>query len=283
MNRTAVFIVGGYAFALIGLGAGYVPDLASAQVAVTARQASSPLAGFDTCTAPPLHTMKVWRAKFSAVGIYIGGEDMACSYGNLSAGWVRAVKAMGWSLLPIYVGPQPSCDRYAGRINPKVAAAQGRIAGAFAVKHAKAFGIGKGSPIYYDIESYNRKNSRCASAVLTFLDAWDRKLRAEGYISGVYSSADAAIVSLESTKRINGHPLAKPKAVWIAFWNNKENLTAAPYLKGSAWARTDLSKQYSGPHKVKVGGIALNVDADLINSPAVHARRAKAPPHPRGR
>jgi hypothetical protein len=283
MNRTAVFIVGGYAFALIGLGAGYVPDLASAQVAATAKQASGPLVGFDTCTAPPLHTMKVWRAKFSAVGIYIGGEDMACSYGNLSAGWVRAVKAMGWSLLPIYVGPQPSCDRYTGRINPKVAAAQGRIAGAFAVKHAKAFDIGKGSPIYYDIESYNRKNSRCASAVLTFLDAWDRKLHAEGYISGVYSSADAAIVSLESTKRINGHPLAKPKAVWIAFWNNKENLTAAPYLKGSAWARMDTSKQYSGPHKVKVGGIALNVDADLINSPAVHSKRAKAPPHPRGR
>ncbi len=42
MHRTAVFIVGGYAFALIGLGAGYVPDLASAQVAVTAKQASGP-------------------------------------------------------------------------------------------------------------------------------------------------------------------------------------------------------------------------------------------------
>ena len=280
MHRTAVFIVGGFTFAFIGLAAGYVPDPASADVAVTAKQASSPIAGFDTCTAPSLHTMKVWRAKFSAVGIYIGGEDMACSYGNLSAAWVRAVKAMGWSLLPIYVGPQPSCDRYAGRINPKVAAAQGRIAGAFAVKHAKALGIGKGSPIYYDIEAYNRKNSRCANAVLTFLDAWDRKLHAKGYISGVYSSADSAIISLEKNNRVNGHRLAKPQAIWVALWNNKENLSAAPYLKGSAWARKDTSKQYSGPHRVKVGGIALNVDADLIDSPVV---RAKSPPHPRGR
>ncbi|MGH3222492.1 MAG: hypothetical protein ACRDPY_27995, partial [Streptosporangiaceae bacterium] len=101
MHRTAVFIVGGYAFAFIGMGVGYAPDLASAEVAVTAKPAAGPIAGFDTCTAPPLHTMKAWRAKFSAVGIYIGGEDMACSYGNLSAAWVRSVKAMGWSLLPI--------------------------------------------------------------------------------------------------------------------------------------------------------------------------------------
>jgi hypothetical protein len=278
MHRTAVFIVGGSAFALIGMGAGSAQDLASAQAVVTAKHASSPIAGFDTCTAPPLHTMKVWRAKFSAVGIYIGGEDMACSYGNLSAAWVRAVTAMGWSLLPIYVGPQPSCDHYSGRINPKVAAAQGRLAARFAERHAKAFGIGKGSPIYYDIEAYNRKNSRCANAVLTFLDAWDRQLHAEGYLPGLYSSADSAIVSLERTSRINGHRLAKPQAVWVALWNNKKNLTAAPYLKGSAWSPADTSKQYSGPHKVKVGGIALNVDADLIDSPVV-----RAPPHHRGR
>ena len=271
MHRTAVFIVAGYAFAFIGMGAGYAPDLASAEVAVTAKHAAGPIAGFDTCTAPPLHTMKVWRAKFSAVGIYIGGEDMACSYGNLSAAWVRSVKAMGWSLLPIYVGPQPSCDHYSGRINPKVAAAQGRLAARFAVRHAKEFGIGKGSPIYYDIEAYNRKNSRCANAVLTFLDAWDRKLHAEGYVPGVYSSADSAIVSLQKASRINGHRLAKPQCVWVALWNNKQNLSASPYLKGSPWRRTDTSKQYTGPHKVKVGGIALNVDVDLIDSPAVRA------------
>jgi hypothetical protein len=275
MHRTAVFIVGGYAFASIGMATGYSPNLARGDLTVAAAHAPAPMAGFDTCSAPPLSTMRVWRAKFSAVGIYIGGEDMACSYGNLSAAWVGAVKAMGWSLLPIYVGPQPSCDGYSGRINPRVAAAQGRIAGEFAVKHAKAFGIGKGSPIYYDIEAYNRKNSRCANAVLTFLDAWDRQLKAKGYVSGVYSSADSAVVSLESTSRINGHRLAKPRCVWVALWNNKANLSASPYLKGSAWRQADLSKQYSGPHKVKVGGIALNIDADLIDSPVVHASRPK--------
>ncbi len=267
MHRTAAFIVGGYALASIGMGTAQTP----AMVATTAH-ASSPIAGFDTCTAPPLHTMRVWRAKFSAAGIYIGGEDMACSYGNLSAAWVRAAKAMGWSLLPIYVGPQPSCDRYSGRINPKVAAAQGRLAARFAVRHAKAFGIGKGSPIYYDIEAYNRKNSRCANAVLMFLNAWDRELRAKGYISGVYSSADSAIISLDSTNRINGHRLVKPQCVWVALWNNKKNLSASPYLKGSAWSRTSLSKQYSGPHVVKIGGIALSVDVDLVNGPVVRAR-----------
>jgi len=282
MHRTAVFIVGGYAFASIGMGTGYSP-LAHGHLAAAAARAPGPMAGFDTCTAPALRTMRVWRAKFSAAGIYIGGEDMACSYGNLSAAWVRAVRAIGWSLLPIYVGPQPSCDRYSGRINPKVAAAQGRIAADFAVQHAKAFGIGKGSPIYYDIEAYNRKNSRCANAVLAFLDAWDRQLHAKGYVSGVYSSADSAIISLDSTNRINGHRLAKPQAIWIALWNNQKNLTASPYLHPPAWSRADTSKQYTGPHRVKVGGIALDVDADLIDSPVVHASRPKAAPHPRGR
>jgi len=283
MHRTAVFIVGGYAFASIGMGTGYSPYLAGAELAVAAAHASGPITGFDTCTAPALRTMRVWRAKFSAVGIYIGGEDMACLYGNLSGAWVRAVQAMGWSLLPIYVGPQPSCDRYSGRINPKVAAAQGRIAANFAVQHAKALGIGKGSPIYYDIEAYNRTNSQCANGVLTFLDAWDRQLHAKRYVSGVYSSADSALVSLESTNRINGHRLVKPQAIWVALWNNRKNLSASPYLNPPAWSRTNTSKQYSGPHVVKVGGIALDIDADLIDSPVVHASRLKARPHPRGR
>ena len=56
-----------------------------------------PMAGFDTCTAPSLAAMKAWRAKYAAANIYIGGQEMACDYGNLSKSWVQSAEAMGWS------------------------------------------------------------------------------------------------------------------------------------------------------------------------------------------
>ena len=228
-----------------------------------------PVAGFDTCQAPSLRTMRVWRAKFSAAGIYIGGENMACAYGNLSLTWVRAVKAMGWSLLPNYVGPQPPCDSFPGRIRPRQAAAQGRAAADGAIADAAMLGIGRGSPIYFDMEAYNRAKGRCVTAVLTFLDAWTRQLTAKGYVSGVYSSADAAIVDLQSAIRVNGHRLAKPQCVWIALWNDQKNINAPGYLAGSPWPTADRSKQYAGSLRVKVGGITMTIDLDLVDGPVV--------------
>ena len=40
--------------------------------------------GFDTCTVPSINAMKAWRSEYSAIGVYIGGENMACDYGNLT-------------------------------------------------------------------------------------------------------------------------------------------------------------------------------------------------------
>ena len=46
-------------------------------------------------------------ASYAAVGVYIGGVNSACAYGNLSAGWITSASpAMGWGMLPTYVGPQ---------------------------------------------------------------------------------------------------------------------------------------------------------------------------------
>jgi hypothetical protein len=225
------------------------------------------MAGFDTCTAPSLRTMRAWRARFSATAIYIGGQNMACDYGNLNAGWVRQAQAMGWSLLPTFVGPQAPCDRFSGKIGPRHAAAQGTAAANQAVADAHAFGLGRGSPIYYDMEAYDHTKARCVTAVLTFLDAWTRHLRAHGYLSGVYSSADAAITDLQSRVRIAGHRLAKPQAVWFALWDNRADLTGRPYMTSAVWPAFARSKQYAGPHVVKVGGIRLDIDSDMVSGP----------------
>ena len=223
-------------------------------------------AGFDTCTAPSLATMKAWRAKFSATAIYIGGQMMACDYGNLSASWVRQAEATGWSLMPTFVGLQAPCDSFSGKINAKQAAAQGAAAAGQAISDAEAFGLGTGTPIYYDMESYNDTNASCRTAVLTFLDAWDRTLKADKYVSGVYSSASAAITDLQSNSTIAGHALAEPQAIWFALWNNSANMTGSPYMSASVWPVADRSKQYAGNQTVKVGGISLSIDEDLVAS-----------------
>ena len=54
------------------------PVLASNPSPVPAQAApGGTLAGFDTCAAPSLPTMKAWRAKYAATAIYIGGQMSA--------------------------------------------------------------------------------------------------------------------------------------------------------------------------------------------------------------
>ena len=105
------------------------------------------------------------------------------------------------------------------------------------------------------------------TAVLTFLDAWDRQLQVDGYVSGVYSSAASGITDLQTTSTIGGHPLAEPQAIWIALWDKETNLTGAPYVTSAVWPTSARSKQYVGPHVVTVGRISLDIDSDLVNGP----------------
>ena len=228
------------------------------------------MTGFDTCGAPSLQTMKAWRAKYSAAAVYIGGQEMGCGYGNLSKSWVQSAEAMGWSLMPTFVGLQAPCNTFSDEIKPGQAAAEGQQAANQAIADAASFGLGPGSPIYFDMEAYNEKKASCVTAVLTFLDAWDRQLQAGGYVSGVYSSAGSGVINLQNTSSVAGHPLAKPQAIWFALWDNAVNLTGSPYMTPAVWSPAARSKQYAGPHVVKVGGISLNIDSDLVNSPVAH-------------
>jgi len=228
---------------------------------------ASSLTGFDTCTAPSLQAMKAWRPNYAAVAIYIGGPEMGCGYGNLSKGWVSSTEGMGWSLMPIYVGPQATCNSFSDEIVPGQAAAEGTQSATQAVADAASFGLGKGSPIYYDMEGYDEADSSCVTGVLTFLDAWDRQLVASGYVSGVYSSAASGVTDLQTTTTIAGHPLAEPQAIWIALWDNVLNVTGSPYVTSAVWPTSARSKQYAGPHEVSIGGYSVNIDSDLVDGP----------------
>jgi hypothetical protein len=225
-----------------------------------------PVSGFDTCTAPPIGTMRAWRGAYAAVGVYIGGVDAACAHGNLSASWVETVAAMGWGLLPTYVGPQAPCWGSAGvLIDPGSAAAEGTAAGADAVKDAQAVGLAAGSPIYYDMEAYKGGTS-CTKAVLGFLGAWDRQVKAAGYVSGVYSSQMSGITDMQAAAASKTAGFTPPDAVWIALWDNVPSLSDGTL----AWPLATRSKQYAGSVNATIGGITLNIDRDVVGGPVAY-------------
>jgi hypothetical protein len=221
--------------------------------------------GFDSCTAPSLATMRVWRQKYAAVGIYIGGVNDACAYGNLSAAWIRSAASMGWGMMPAYVGPQAPCWSWSGpgvRIVAAHAAAEGVTAGATAVSDAKLFGLAAGSPIYYDMEAYGNSSS-CVATVMTFIGAWDRTVSAAGYVTGVYSSQDSGIKNMQAAVTTKTAGFTAPKALWIALWDNNATLNDGSL----SWPLDERSKQYWGNTTGTVGGITLSIDEDIVGGP----------------
>jgi len=222
-----------------------------------------PVNGFDSCTTPSLPTMRVWRQDYAAIGVYIGGANDACAYGNLSAAWFNSAAGLGWGMLPTYVGPQAPCWGYSGTtIDPSQAVAEGEAAGADAVSDARLFGLAAGSPLYYDMEAYVGGSS-CTSAVLRFLGAWDRTVVAKGYITGVYSSQDSGIEDMQAAVAAKDTWFTAPDAIWIALWDNVDSLSDGTLN----WALDERSKQYEGNIFWTVGGITLSIDKDIVGGP----------------
>ncbi|HEX3691025.1 MAG TPA: DUF1906 domain-containing protein [Solirubrobacteraceae bacterium] len=219
--------------------------------------------GFDACSTPSPATMTDWGASpYRALGIYIGGANMACSQPNLSATWVSAESAAGWHMVPIYVGLQsPSNSCGCAGISPASASVQGTQAAEDAVVDAQAIGMGGGNPLYFDMEAYNRTTAN-TSAVLAFLNAWTTQLHASGYLSGVYSSDASGIADLVAQF---GTGYVEPDELWIANWNNEQSTTDAN-VPATEWAAHQRLHQYRGAHNETYGGAKINIDGDYLDS-----------------
>jgi hypothetical protein len=227
--------------------------------------------GFDACSAPSAGRMSAWgESPYRAVGIYIGGTNMACAQPNLTAGWVRAESAAGWHLIPTYVGLQaPSNSCGCAGINPGRASAQGAAAASDAANRASAVGIGPGSPIYFDMENYSRGGAN-SSAVRAFLGAWTSGLHAAGYKSGVYSNAGSGISDLVAA---TGTGYSEPDDIWIAEWNGRRS-TASPYVPSGDWSNHHRLHQYRGGHDETYGGASINIDANFLDGDTAGASTA---------
>jgi Domain of unknown function (DUF1906) len=236
--------------------------------------------GFDACAAPSRRSMRAWDSSpYRAVGVYIGGLNRACSQPNLTTSWVTEQVAAGWSLIPTYVGlqaPTSSCTSCA-TLSPGAAASQGAAAAIDAVEDAAEIGIGPGSPIYYDMESYSRTTS-ATNATLTFLAAWTAKLHALGYVSGVYSSGASGIADLVGRL---GTAYLQPDHIWIANWDGRKTADD-PYVPDYAWSEGQRIRQYRGGHDETWGGVAINIDNNYVEG-ATAGASVRSPDDPRGR
>lgn len=242
-------------------GPSVIRHAARARPAAVARAVYTGL-GFDACATPSIGAMSAWGASaYHAVGVYVGGTNMACAQPNLTTNWVATETTAGWHLIPLYVGLQaPSNSCGCRGIAPSNAQAEGTAAATDAVTQAAAVGIAPGSPIYFDMENYSRTATN-TSAVLAFLGAWTTGLHSQGYVSGVYSNPGSGISDLIS-RLGTGYP--EPDDIWFANWNGQQS-TSDPSIPSGDFANHQRLHQYSGGHNEMHGGVTINIDGDFLD------------------
>ncbi len=221
--------------------------------------------GIDTCGAPSTSAMRAWLSSpYRSVGIYLGGAMRACPDGNLSASWVSTVTGEGWRLAPLYVGYQAPCVNQSGlgefSRDPATAAGQATAAARDAVARARYFGLPTGSPIYFDLESYDSGDTVCRAAVLAFANAWTVELHRWSFRSGVYSGSASGIRDMAGAVGRSG--FVPPDGVWMARWNGSPGVFGDPYVSDGYWRNHQRLHQYLGGHNETWGGVTLNIDTN---------------------
>ncbi|MGH9297912.1 MAG: DUF1906 domain-containing protein, partial [Acidimicrobiales bacterium] len=222
--------------------------------------------GFDTCDAPSESDMATWKrdSPYGAVGVYIGGANAACT--NVTASWVDDEADGGWHVFPIYVGRQSPCADQSGMlsIDASNASSEGKYAADNAVSEAQSFAMGRGDPIYYDMEAWDTGNSSCDSAVVQFVRAWTLELHQQGYVSGFYSSIDGGMKEIEAMR---GQP-GVPDVLYFAYWDGVAT-TSSSSIPSNDWTGHQRIKQYWGNVTQTFGGVSINIDQDYLDAPTV--------------
>ncbi|NJP30440.1 glycoside hydrolase domain-containing protein [Micromonospora thermarum] len=218
---------------------------------------------FDTCTAPSSAQMQAWlQSPYRGVGIYIGGISRGCAQPNLTREWVAAQQAAGWHLIPLYVGLQAPCTGFRNRINPELAAAQGRAEADDAAAQARNLGLAPESVLIVDIEAYPTGDTACTKAVNEYLSAWTARLHDHGYFSGFYSSLSSGVADQVTAYPRTDH--VRPDYLDFAKWDGVSTVTDAA-IPASYWMPKRRMKQYRGDHHETWGGVTLNIDSNYVD------------------
>jgi Domain of unknown function (DUF1906) len=210
--------------------------------------------------------MQAWLASpYRSVGVYIGGGNRTCSaQPNLNSTWVSTVANEGWHLAPLYVGLQAPCTS-ARNVSVISFAGEGTISADDAIHQANIYGLGPGTPIYFDMEAYNSSDASCVSLVRQFVTLWVNELRARGYVAGYYSSSASGI--RDEALIVNNPGYSHPDAIWFANWDDRGSVFGDPFFPDSVWVVHQRLHQYHGGHLESWGGVVLDIDNNLDDGP----------------
>ena len=222
---------------------------------------------FDTCTAPTLAQMTAWKASpYKAIGIYIGGVNRSCAQPQLTPSWVTAVTAMGWRLVPIYLGLQAPCGTRRFKMSTSSSNREAVRDANDAVAKAKALGHSAGQ---CDLQRHGAlRQHQHQSAIPPSCTTCPR-----GRSNYTCSGTCPACTDTRTPVRRTWPPLttpssyARPDALWIARWDLNSSLTGWPTVPNTFWAVGQRGKQYQGDHNETYGGVTLNIDNDRFDAP----------------
>jgi hypothetical protein len=125
--------------------------------------------------------------------------------------------------------------------------------------------MGEHSAVYLDMEAYDNSSARCAATTLSFIQGWNRAVRAAGYHPGFYSSADSGIEHMDGARKAGRKDL--PEALWFARWKTAPSVKNTPYISRGAWERHGRIHQYDGNITRSYGGRRLSIDRNLVDAP----------------
>ena len=171
--------------------------------------------GLDMCSAPAIGQMPTWwtGSPEDSVNVYLGGVSAACS--APSADWISQARGMGWSLIPIWAGPQAPCSGFSHKLSasPSVAGSQGAGEANAASDAAASLGL-TNTAVFYDMENYDVGDASCSAAVQAFVTGWVRQMHARGNLAGIYGAASVvpdwanAELPPDAIRRFAGIPIA---------------------------------------------------------------------------
>jgi hypothetical protein len=241
--------------------------------------------GFDKASAPSLAEIQAWQASpYRAVGVYLPvapGTDNRYDkqQTNLTPEWVRSVRDLGWTVLPIYIGMQaPSAcfpqDYWTMSSDPATARQQGREAATYAVEQAFSLRLPSTTPIFYDMEAYN---AGCSAAVLAFFEGWSAGIESSGYRSGVYGSQASAMRDL-STKA-GDTTYDSPDSVWVATDNGAPRTTGLGTPPDGTWTGARINQYHLNVSRT-YGGVTLNIDENAVDKGLLSSSSAGPPWRP---
>jgi hypothetical protein len=221
--------------------------------------------GIDACGINTVAKAKAFwsNTPYSNIGVYIGGSAAGCPMN--SASFVSALVAMGWQILPIWVGPQASCSSFGSRMssNPDTAFQQGKTEAHSSYLRLRSLGMSvDNTPVIYDLENYDTTNTTCLNAAKAFIRGWVT----QGHVptaqkSGVYGSACGS--GLASFATIS----PAPDFIDGASWDGVKSTRTMPCVSSGSWTNKQRHKQYRGDHSETWNGVTISVDNDCSNAP----------------